>query len=199
VQLAPHELSFWPVVLTHLPLLQWLSLLQKQLWPAAEHEALAVLQPPSAHENEVPVDLGQVGAPAGQVATHEYTPSTGRQIGVPPAHAVPQLPQLKTVVPSTQPPSHATRPPLHPPGPIAPPSPPSVGPAESLPMPIASVAASAVVAPSADALESTLASHPPGQSVEVYALNPESAAHAPVVTASTAVHKTPGIHRTYPV
>jgi hypothetical protein len=56
------------------------------------------------------VPLQSVGALGGQIATHEYAPLTWAHTGAPAPHDLPQLPQLDTVVPSTQPPSHATKP-----------------------------------------------------------------------------------------
>jgi hypothetical protein len=132
-----------------------------------------------------------VGALGGQVATHEYAPLTAAHTGAVAPHTLPQLPQLETLVPSTQPPSQEIRPLPQPPWPVAPASPASVLPIESLPVesPVSFV-------PSAPALPSMLASHPAGQSAEVYALNPETAAHAPIAPASAAVAAIPRILRT---
>jgi hypothetical protein len=72
--------------------------------------------------------LQLVGALGGHVGTHEYSPLTAAQSGVVPVHALPQPPQLDTVVPSTQPPGHATIPLAQ----TRPPSPTPASPANSV-------------------------------------------------------------------
>jgi hypothetical protein len=63
VQPDPQETSFWPVVLTHLPLVQLPSLVQRQAWPAPEQAPPAALQPPAVQPC--------VHAPDTHVAGHE--------------------------------------------------------------------------------------------------------------------------------
>ena len=91
----PHETSFSPAILTHLPLRHWVSFEQKH--PPGLVQVLDVpLQLPNGQVNPFPTEIGQ--PPSGQLRT----PAS---LGVPPvhtlpthvspaAHAAPQPPQL---------------------------------------------------------------------------------------------------------
>jgi hypothetical protein len=73
--LQPVQLtSFWPAALTHLPLVQSVSLVQEQPWPCVAHVPPAALQPPRAHDH-VP---GMDGA-ASQVSPSQPSLASGVQ------------------------------------------------------------------------------------------------------------------------
>jgi hypothetical protein len=102
VQLVPlpHETSFSRVTLTHLPLLHWLSLLQKQP-PGFVHSLIVPLQwPIVGQEKPVGVEFGQ--PPSGHAIPESPpaspTPDAGMQRASeqiwPSVHAVPQAPQF---------------------------------------------------------------------------------------------------------
>jgi hypothetical protein len=95
----PHETSFSRVTLTHLPLLHWLSLLQKHP-PGSVHSLIVPLQWPNGQEKPVGVEFGQ--PPSGHAMPESPpaspTPAAGMQCASeqiwPSVHAVPQAPQF---------------------------------------------------------------------------------------------------------
>jgi hypothetical protein len=83
--LVPQETSFSPVTLTHLLLLHWLSLEQKQP-PCAVHWLDVPLQLPNGQENPLGVEFGQ--PPSGQRGTAASEPASA-DVQTPPTHVVP--------------------------------------------------------------------------------------------------------------
>ena len=89
----PHETSFSRSTLTHLVLLHWLSLEQKQP-PAAVHMLVALLQWPNGH------DVNPLGCETGQPPSGQGAPASGPDPqtefaqGWPGGQAEPQPPQL---------------------------------------------------------------------------------------------------------
>ena len=91
----PHETSFSPAILTHLPLRHWVSFEQKHP-PGLVQVLDAPLQLPNGQVNPFPTEIGQ--PPSGQLRT---PPSpVGPPVHMlpthvsPVAHAAPQPPQL---------------------------------------------------------------------------------------------------------